>query len=209
MEPFTVLTAVAAPVDLPNVDTDRIIPARFLRKPQGAAGYDRFFFHDARFNPDGSAIPEFVLNQPAYGKARILVTAENFGCGSSREAAVWAHAAYGIRAVIGPSFGDIFFNNCTKNGVLAVVLPAPTCAAMRALLHATPGATMTVVLETQRVVDAAGLAHAFEIDVFRKHALLTGQDDIELTLGYQSAMAAFERCERAETPWLTMTSPRE
>ena len=202
MQPFTKLTAVAAPIDLPNIDTDRIIPARFLRKPQGTEGYDRFFFHDVRFNPDGSDKPEFVLNQVPYRNAKILVTAANFGCGSSREAAVWAHAAYGVRAVVGPSFGDIFFNNCSKNGVLAVVLPAATCATMREQLHAKPGASMTVDLETQQVIDAEGRAHGFEIDAFKKHALLTGQDEIGLTQTYEVAIADFERRQRVEMPWL-------
>ena len=150
MEAFTTLTATAAPLDLPNIDTDRIIPARFLRKGQDAPGYDRYFFHDVRFDATGAEKAEFVLNQPAYRGARILVTAENFGCGSSREAAVWAHMAYGVRSVIGPSFGDIFYNNCSKNGLLAVVLPAATCAAIRAQLHARPGASLTVDLATQQ-----------------------------------------------------------
>ena len=202
MQPFTTLTAVAAPIDLPNIDTDRIIPARFLRKPQGSEGYDRFFFHDVRFNPDGSDRPEFVLNQAPYRGAKILVTAANFGCGSSREAAVWAHAAYGVRAVVGPSFGDIFFNNSSKNGVLAVVLPAAMCATMREQLHAKPGATMTVDLETQQVIDAEGQAHGFEIDAFKKHALLTGQDEIGLTFSYEELIADFERRQREAMPWL-------
>jgi 3-isopropylmalate/(R)-2-methylmalate dehydratase small subunit len=202
MRPFTRLTGVAAPIDLPNIDTDRIIPARFLRNAQDAPGYDRFFFHDVRFNADGSEKPEFILNQPAYRGATILVTSVNFGCGSSREAAVWAHAAYGVRAVVGPSFGDIFFNNCSKNGFLAVVLPAPTCAAMRAQLHASPGATITVDLEAQRAIDVEGTAHRFEIDAFKKHALLTGQDEIELTFSHEERIADFEKRQREEMPWL-------
>jgi len=116
MEPFTHLTAVAAPLDLPNVDTDRIIPARFLRKPRGATGYASFLFHDVRFNADGAERPEFVLNQAPYRDAKILVVAENFGCGSSREMAVWVLDAYGIRSVIAPSLGDIFHQNCSTTG---------------------------------------------------------------------------------------------
>jgi 3-isopropylmalate/(R)-2-methylmalate dehydratase small subunit len=115
VDAFTTLTAAAAPIDLPNVDTDRIIPARFLRKPRGP-GYERYLFHDVRFDEAGAERPEFVLNQAAFRPARILVAAENFACGSSREAAVWALAAYGFRAFIAPSFGDIFFQNCGKNG---------------------------------------------------------------------------------------------
>ncbi|HEY7435640.1 MAG TPA: 3-isopropylmalate dehydratase small subunit, partial [Methylomirabilota bacterium] len=115
MEPFTRVTAVAAPLDLPNIDTDRVIPARFLRRPR-EAGFGSLLFHDVRLDADGAPKPDFVLNHPAYRDARILVTAENFGCGSSREMAVWALMDYGIRVVIGPSFGDIFFENCFKNG---------------------------------------------------------------------------------------------
>ena len=121
MQPFTRLEAVAAPIDLPNVDTDRVIPARFLRKPQGSPGYERYLFHDVRFDAGGAERAEFVLNQPGFREARIVVAAENFGCGSSREAAVWALAAYGVRAVIAASLGDIFHQNCGKNGVLAVI----------------------------------------------------------------------------------------
>jgi len=202
MKPFTTLTGVAAPIDLPNIDTDRIIPARFLRHAQDAQGYERFFFHDVRFNADGSEKPEFILNQAPYRGAKILVTAANFGCGSSREAAVWAHAAYGMRCVIGPSFGDIFFNNCSKNGFLAVVLPAATCAAMRGQLQARPGATLTIDLETQQVIDAEGVAHGFDIDAFKKHALLTGQNEIELTFSHEERIAEFEKRQREEMPWL-------
>ena len=122
MRPFTTLTGVAAPLDLPNVDTDRIIPARFLSKGRGAPGYASFLFHDVRFDADGAERPEFVLNQAPYRDAKILVTAENFGCGSSREMAVWALDAWGVRAVIAPSLGDIFHQNCFKNGLLPVVL---------------------------------------------------------------------------------------
>ena len=208
MQAFRTLTAVAAPIDLPNIDTDRIIPARFLRNAQTTPGYDRFFFHDVRFDVDGSERPEFVLNQPAYRGARILVTAENFGCGSSREAAVWAHMAYGIGSVIGPSFGDIFFNNSAKNGLLAVVLPAATCAAIRAQLHARPGATLTVDLEAQHVIDAEGTPHRFEIDGFKKQALLTGQDEIGLTFGYEELIADFERRQRETMPWVALSRPQ-
>ena len=137
-------------MDLPNIDTDRVIPARFLRKPR-EAGFGPLLFHDVRFDADGAPKPEFVLNHPAYRDAKILVTAENFGCGSSREMAVWALMDYGIRVVIGPSFGDIFFENCFKNGALAVVLPADVVAGLRRALAARPGATMTVDLETQTI----------------------------------------------------------
>jgi 3-isopropylmalate/(R)-2-methylmalate dehydratase small subunit len=201
MEPFTRLTAVAAPIDLPNIDTDRIVPARFLRKPQ-EAGYGAYLFHDVRFAPDGSERSDFVLNQEPYRHARILVAAENFGCGSSREGAVWALAGYGFRSVIAPSFGDIFFENCAKNGVLAVVLETATVTALRHALHTRPGATLTVDLDGQTVSAPDGTAHRFEIDAFRKHSLLTGLDEIALTIEQEPAIRAFEDRRVAEAPWL-------
>lgn len=202
MEPFTRLTAVAAPLDLPNVDTDRIIPARFLRKPRGPE-YGRHLFHDVRFDADGAERPDFVLNQAPYRAARILVTAENFGCGSSREMAVWALAAWGIRAVVAPSLGDIFRQNCYRNGLLPVLLPAAVVAGLRAQLHARPGATMTVDLAAQTVTAPDGTVHAFAIDPFPKHLLLTGQDELALTESHAPAIAAFEARQRAEAPWVT------
>src|SRR5262245_51254305 len=135
MDAFTTLTAAAVPLDLPTIDTDRLIPARFLKKPK-ESGLGGYFFHDARFNPAGSENGDFILNQAPYRGAEILVTAENFGCGSSRESAVWALMGAGFRCVIGPSFGDIFFENCGKNGVLAVALPAAAAAALRQQLRA-------------------------------------------------------------------------
>jgi 3-isopropylmalate/(R)-2-methylmalate dehydratase small subunit len=206
MQPFAHLTAVAAPIDLPNVDTDRIIPARFLRKPQGSPGYERFLFHDVRFNADGSDKPDFVLNQLPTRETKILVAAENFGCGSSREAAVWALLAYGIRVVIAPSLGDIFHQNCFKNGVLPVILPA-AAADLRQQLHERPGATLTVDLGAQAVTAPDGALHRFEIDAFSKHKLLAGQDDITLTLGYEAQLREFEARHRAEMPWLVVTPP--
>jgi len=206
MQPFTRLTAAAAPIDLPNVDTDRVIPARFLRKPQGSPGYDRFLFHDVRFDASGAERPEFVLNAPGFREAKIIVAAANFGCGSSREAAVWALAAYGIRVVIAPSLGDIFHQNCGKNGVLAVLLADGVVADLRRQLHARPGATLTVDLEAQTVTAPDGAVHRFEIDPFRKQMLLSGQDDIGLTLGYEAQIAAFEARHRAAPPWLTAAS---
>jgi 3-isopropylmalate/(R)-2-methylmalate dehydratase small subunit len=201
MEPFTRLTAVAAPIDLPNVDTDRIIPARFLRKPQGPE-LGRYLFHDVRYDAQGAERPDFVLNQPAYRDARIVVAAENFACGSSREAAVWALTAAGFRAVIAPSFGDIFAQNCGKNGALAVLLPPEAAAAIRAQLRERPGATVTVDLPTQTVTGPDGARHAFEVDAFVKECLLRGQDEIALTLGHEAAIAAFEARHREAMPWL-------
>ena len=201
MEPFRHLTAVAAPIDLPNIDTDRIIPARFLRKPRGAPGYASFLFHDVRFDADGSEKPEFVLNQPPYRDAKILVTAENFGCGSSREMAVWTLEAYGVRSVIAPSLGDIFHQNCYKNGLLPVLLPAEVVAGLRRQLHARPGVTISVDLDAQTVTAPDGALHRFEIDPFRKEMLLTGRDEIGLTQGFEAQIREFEARQRARTPW--------
>jgi 3-isopropylmalate/(R)-2-methylmalate dehydratase small subunit len=208
MQPFTRLTGVAVPIDLPNVDTDRIIPARFLRKPQGSEGYDRYLFHDVRFAADGSERAEFVLNQVPYRSATIVVAAENFGCGSSREAAVWALMAYGVRAVIAPSLGDIFHQNCIKNGLLPVILPVETVAGLRGQLHARPGARVSADLETQTVTAADGTAHRFEIDAFARQMLLAGQDEIALTLGYEAQIRAFETRHHAEMDWLALPRPR-
>ena len=201
MDPFVRLSAVAAPMELPNIDTDRIIPARFLRRPR-EAGYGPLLFHDVRFAADGSERPDFVLNRPAYRAARILVTAENFGCGSSREMAVWALMDHGIRAVIGPSFGDIFFENCFKNGLLAVVLPPGPAAGLRRAVAERPGATVAVDLEAQTITAPDGAALAFEVDAFRKQGLLTGQDELAMTLEHLPAIEAFEARRLGEMPWL-------
>ena len=202
MDPFTTLTAGAVPMDLPNIDTDRVIPARFLRKSK-EAGLGSYFFHDVRFNPDGSENGDFILNQAPYRQAKILVTAENFGCGSSREAAVWALMGSGFRCVIGPSFGDIFFENCFKNGVLAVVLPAEPVATLRRQLHERPGAAISVDLASQTLTAPDGTTRRFEVDAFRKQALLRGQDEIALTMEYAAAIEAHESRRSAEMPWLT------
>ena len=208
MQPFTTLLAVAAPIDLPDIDTDRIIPARFLRKPRGAPGYADFLFHDVRFDAAGAEQPDFVLNRVPYRAARILVTAENFGCGSSREMAVWALDARGIRAVVAPSLGDIFHQNCFKNGLLPVILPAAIVADLRRQLHARPGATLTVDLEAQTVTGPDGARHRFDVDPFRKQMLLTGQDEIAFTLSRADAITAFERGLPAERPWLVPPARR-
>jgi len=203
MEPFTRFTAVAAPLDLPNVDTDRIIPARFLRKPRGAPGYASFLFHDVRFNADGAERSEFVLNRVPYRDAKILVVAENFGCGSSREMAVWVLDAYGIRSVIAPSLGDIFHQNCFKNGLLPVILSAEVVAALRRQLHDRPGATLGVDLEAQTVTAPDGTRHRFDIDPFRKEMLRTGRDEIGLTLGFEARVREFEERHAREMAWVT------
>jgi 3-isopropylmalate/(R)-2-methylmalate dehydratase small subunit len=200
MQPFTRVTAVAAPMDLPNIDTDRVIPARFLRKPKEALG--GLLFHDVRFDDEGHEREDFVLNQAPFREAKVLVVAENFGCGSSREAAVWVLEAHGIRCVIAPSLGDIFHENCYKNGLLPVILPAAVVADLRAQLHARPGASLTVDLASQTVTAPDGAVHRFEVDPFRKQALLSGHDEIALTLGYEREIAAFEARHAQAMPWL-------
>jgi 3-isopropylmalate/(R)-2-methylmalate dehydratase small subunit len=206
VQAFTPLRAVAAPIDLPNVDTDRIIPARYLRKPRDASGYADFLFHDVRYEGERPR-PDFILNQPAFRAAKILVAAENFGCGSSREAAVWALDAAGFRVVIAPSLGDIFHQNCFKVGVLPVILPAETAARLRAQLHGSPGAALDVDLSAQTVTGPDGDVHRFEVDPFRKQMLLTGQDEIGLTLGYEGQIREFEARHRAAMPWLVPAPP--
>jgi 3-isopropylmalate/(R)-2-methylmalate dehydratase small subunit len=187
MEPFSTLTAVAAPLELANVDTDRIIPARFLRQPR-SVGYEKFLFHDLR---EGHS--DFVLDRPEYRGARILVAGQNFGCGSSREGAVWALAGAGFRAWIAPSFGDIFFENSFKNGALPIVLPAERVKEIRNELYKVPGAELTIDLQAQTVRLLGGSSDRFDVDPFHKECLLAGIDEIELTLRHEDAIVAYER----------------
>ena len=201
MEAFTKLTAVAAPLDLASCDTDKIIPGRFLRKLRGP-GYDKLAFHDIRFNADGSENPDFVLNKPAYRNAKILVAAANFGCGSSREAAVYVMFDFGIRCVIAPSFGDIHYGNELQNGMLPVVLPDEVCAQLRAQLHAQPGAQISVDLAAQKITAPDGAVYEFAIDANAKERLLKGLDDIGLVMQYSAEIEAFEQKHAAAMPWL-------
>lgn len=200
MQPFTLLTAPAIPLDQVSVDTDQIIPARFLgksREEQAAA-----MFHDLRFDADGSLRAGVTLNDPAYAHARIMVCAENFGCGSSRESAVTAMLDNGILAFIAPSFGDIFFNNCFQNGALPIRLPAARVAELRAALHARPGTTITIDLPRQTVMGPDGNINHFDIDPFRKDCLIQGVDEIDLTLSYEADICRFEVTQAAAFPWL-------
>ena len=196
MTPFTRLDAVAVPLDIVNVDTDRIVPARFLRQPR-SAGYENFLFRDLR-----ESDPDFVLDRDAYRGAQVLVAAENFGCGSSREAAVWALAGSGLRAWIAPSFGDIFFENSFKNGVLAIVLPHDRVVALRGQLARNPGARVAIDLPAQTVTFPDGAVERFDIDPFRKECLVAGIDEIDLTLRHLDQIEGYEARQRAETPWL-------
>ena len=201
MEPFKPLNVIAAPLPVPNIDTDQIIPARFLWRKRGD-GWGHLLFNDLRFDDDGSARPQFVLNKSEFRDARILVADRNFGCGSSREHAVWSLYDYGIRAVIAPSFGDIFFNNSLQNGLLPVVLPAATVAALIAALEQAPGAHIAIDLEAQHVSEPDGTTHGFEIDSFRKGCLLAGADEVAFTLSLEKQIDAFEETYERKVSWL-------
>jgi len=200
MQAFKNLDAVAAPIARPNVDTDQIVPARYLRKPRNA-GFGNFLFHDLRLDKDGRE-RDFILNKPSYRDAKIIVAERNFGCGSSREAAVYALWDYGIRAVVAPSFGDIFFGNSLVNGLLLVVLPAAAVTALIGALEAKPGARMGVDLAAQTVTGADGKTYRFEIDAYRKRCMLEGLDELAFTLSQRDAIKAFEARHATEMPWV-------
>jgi 3-isopropylmalate/(R)-2-methylmalate dehydratase small subunit len=201
MDKFTIWKAIAVPFDQANIDTNQLCPTRFNKLEKGPK-YARVLFHDLRFNPDGSQKPDFILNQPRYRGAGVIVADRNFGCGSSRESAVYALATFGIRSIIAPSFGDIFFNNCLKNSVVPVALAADICAALRAQLHARIGAEITVDLERQVATDVEGRDHAFALHPLRRRCLLDGLDDISLTNEFQDVMQPFETDYRREFSWL-------
>ena len=195
MEPFIRVTGVLAPLDRANVDTDQIIPKQFLKRIE-RTGYGQFLFYDWRFTADGKPNPAFVLNEARYTGASILMAGKNFGCGSSREHAPWALLDYGFRTIIAPSFADIFFNNCTKNGILPVVLrEQEVIELIERAQH--PGYQLTVDLEKKRVWDKAGFAASFSIDDFKRKSLLEGLDDIALTLQHESLITAHENRSRA------------
>ena len=198
-EPFTTLTAIAAPLEMPNVDTDQILPARYLRRPRDER-YATYGFHDLRFNPDGTPQPDFILNRPPFDRAGILVAARNFGVGSSREAAVYALLALGIRCVVAESFGDIFFSNALKNGLLPVRLPEPAVTSLRDLILAAPGTALTVDLPRNRLSAPDGTAHDFVIPPFSRDCLLRGLDEIGLTLTLLPEIEAFEAPGDARDP---------
>jgi 3-isopropylmalate/(R)-2-methylmalate dehydratase small subunit len=203
LKPFTKLTAVAAPLDLANVDTDKVIPARYLRKLRSAqAGYDPYLFHDMRFDAEGRERPEFMLNQAPYRNAAILVADVNFGCGSSREGAVYALIDYGFRAVIAASFGDIHYANEIQNGMLPVILPQDFCADLRDQLRAKPGAELSIDLEEQTVTDTKGAKHRFQIDLVYRERLLKGLDEVAMVLEHLPEIEAFEHRHFAERRWI-------
>ena len=200
MDAFTTLTAVAVPLDQANIDTDQIIPARFLGRTRDRQVEG--FFHDTRLDPNGRPREGVTLNNPAYKGARIIVGNTNFACGSSRENAVTTMVDNGFRAFIAPSFGDIFFNNCFQNGCLAIRLPADRVARMRVILHELPGAEIAIDLAKQTVVGPDGKTDSFEVDPFRKEMLLQGADEVKITLGYEADIKRFEDRQRQEMPWL-------
>ena len=192
MTPFRIHTGLVAPLDRPNVDTDQIIPKQFLKRVE-RTGFGEFLFYDWRFLAEGEPDPSFPLNEPRYQGASILVAGKNFGCGSSREHAPWALADYGFRAIIAPSFADIFANNCMKNGLLPVVLSDSQVSELMRLAKEIGGYEATVDLEKKMVTDMQGFSAAFEIGEFQRFCLLEGLDDIGLTLKSESDIAAYEQ----------------
>ena len=210
MQKFTQHQGIAAPLDRANVDTDMIIPKQFLKSIK-RSGFGPNLFDELRYLDEGKPDqdcsgrplnPEFVLNQPRYQGCSILLARENFGCGSSREHAPWALDDFGIRAVIAPSFADIFFNNCFKNGLLPIILPEAQVDALFQEVEANEGATLQIDLERQVVIRGNGEELAFEIDAFRKHCLLNGLDDIGLTLQHADAIRDYEQQQKQQAPWL-------
>ncbi|MBZ0325582.1 MAG: 3-isopropylmalate dehydratase small subunit [Alphaproteobacteria bacterium] len=205
MEKFKTVESAGAALRITNIDTDQIIPARFMKTIK-REGLGRHLFHDLRFAADGSEKPGFVLVKPAFKDAKVLIADDNFGCGSSREHAPWALADYGIRVVIAPSFADIFFNNAFKNGLLLIRLPEETVHALMDEAEQGANATFTIDLEAQEIIRPNGDKVAFEVDPFRKHCLLEGLDDIGLTLQKKAAIDAYETKHLTDMPWLSKSA---
>ena len=201
MEPFNKLEGVAAPLNMINVDTDMIIPKQYL-KTIHRTGLGKALFDEMRFNQDGSEKPDFVLNKPAYRHAKILVAGENFGCGSSREHAPWALLDFGIRCIIAPSFADIFYGNCFKNGILPIALPQADVDKLMDDAERGSNAVISIDLEAQEIRGPDGGMIKFEVDAFRKQVLMNGWDDISLTLRDEAKISTFEKNQHSQTPWL-------
>jgi 3-isopropylmalate/(R)-2-methylmalate dehydratase small subunit len=201
MEAYKNHQSVAALMNRNNVDTDQIVPKQFLKKVE-RTGFGAHLFHDWRFNADGSDNPEFELNKPAFRGARILVTGDNFGCGSSREHAPWAIADYGFNTIISTSFADIFYNNCFKNSVLPVVVDAAKLQALMDEIASDEGVQFIVDLENQKVSTPAGNDFDFEVEAFRKHNMMAGLDDIGLSLKHEDKISAYEEKQKQDYPWL-------
>jgi 3-isopropylmalate/(R)-2-methylmalate dehydratase small subunit len=200
MQPFKTLTSLAAPLDRTNVDTDQIIPKQFLKRIE-RTGYGDFLFFDWRQMPDGKPVADFVLNDPRYAGAHILIAGKNFGCGSSREHAAWALSDFGFRCVIAPTFADIFFSNAGKNGILLVKLGEEEVDTLLSKAQTIPGYKLTVSLEDQTLTDGQGFSAKFEVDPFRKFCLLEGLDDIGLTLRHTAELDTYEK-QHDEAAWL-------
>jgi 3-isopropylmalate/(R)-2-methylmalate dehydratase small subunit len=200
MEKFTRLTAAACPINQVNLNTDQIIPARFLRQPRAGGAYGKALFNDLRRDAEGRERPDFPLNQPAWREARIVVGARNFGCGSSREGAVYALHDHGVRCVIAPSFGDIFSGNAVQNGLLTAIVTDDEAAEIRAALERTPELPLTIDLEQQTILCGNRTYH-FAIDPVRRARLLNGWDDIALTESYRDRISAFKANDRTARPW--------
>jgi 3-isopropylmalate/(R)-2-methylmalate dehydratase small subunit len=201
MQPFTTLTGLVAPLDRVNVDTDQIIPKQYLKTIK-RTGLKEGLFFDWRRKADGSSDPAFFLNQPRYQGATILLTRDNFGCGSSREHAPWALLDQGFRCIIAPSFADIFYNNCFLNGILPVVLKPDEVQALLRVVAASEGYQLTVDLAKQTITTPDGITYRFDVDAFRKDCLLRGLDSVGLSLQHEAAIAAYEQRRKAEAPWL-------
>ena len=205
MDKFTQLTGVAAPLPAINIDTDKIIPKNYLKSIK-RSGFGKHLFAEMRYNADGSEKPDFVLNKPAYRQAKILIAYENFGCGSSREHAPWALLDFGIKCVIAPSFADIFYNNCFKNGILPLILPKEICEQLVKDAEKGANATMTVDLEKQTVTRPDGEVVKFEMDPFRKHCLVNGLDDVGLTMTKGKQIDDYEAKLERSQPWLASSA---
>ena len=203
MQPFTVLTAVAAPLEIAKIDTGMILPGRYMRRHRRPGhDYGEAFLYDLRFDDKGQPRADFPTNQPAYRDAKILVTDQDFGCGSSREGAAFAVMDFGLQALVGVSFGEIFQGNCIQNGIVAVTLPEATIHDLWRQLREKPGAEITIDLPNQTVTAPDGNLHGFDISPLRKDRLVRGIDDIDVTLEYRDAIEAFETKRRAAIPWL-------
>jgi 3-isopropylmalate/(R)-2-methylmalate dehydratase small subunit len=203
MQPFTVLTAIAAPLEIASVDTGMILPGRYMRRHRRPGhDYGEAFLYDLRFDEAGRPRAEFVLNAQVYQNAKILVTGRDFGCGSSREGAAFAVMDYGLRALVGSSFGEIFQVNCIQNGILAITMPETIIRDFWRQLRERPGAEITIDLPNQSLIAPDRDAHSFEISPLRKDRLVHGVDDIDVTLEYRDAIESFELKRRAAMPWL-------
>ncbi len=201
MEKFTTLTGVAAPLNMINIDTDKIIQKQYLKTIE-RTGLGKALFSEMRYRDDGSEIEAFILNKPAYRNAKLIVAGENFGCGSSREHAPWALLDFGIRCVVAPSFADIFYNNCFKNGILPVVLPSEDVDKLLEDAERGANATITIDLEAQEITGPDGGTIKFDIDPHQKHCLLNGLDDVSLTLEREDKITSFEAKAGAARPWV-------